>query len=91
MEDERRIMESAEEIEKLTTTVQELRISASQLEAAVEEADQRHSEVEAELVSMNLQVSHLSKTCTILRENQELTPNHTITQQTANTVIFQSQ
>ena len=71
MEDKHKITESAEEIERLTITVQELHVSASQLEAAADEAEQRCSEAEAKLVTMNSQVSHLSETCTMLQQENQ--------------------
>lgn len=73
--DECKIMESAKEIEKLTATIQELCISASELEAATDEAEQRHSDAGAELVTMNSQILHLGKTSRMMlqQENLQLT------------------
>ena len=39
-------MELSKEIESLTETIQELRVSASQLQTAVKEAEKRRSEAE---------------------------------------------
>ena len=56
-----------------TATVQELHVSTSQLQAAVEEADQRRSEAEEQLLTSNSQVWHLGKTCAMLQqENRQL-------------------
>ena len=69
-----RIMESEHKSAEAASVIEELRANASQLEEASDEAEQRRSEAEAELVTVNSQVSHLSETCTMLQqENQQLT------------------
>ena len=69
-----RITESDRKLTEAERVIEELRASASQLEEASNEAEQRRSEVEAELVTMNYQISHLSETCAMLQqENQQLT------------------
>ena len=63
----------SKEIESLTATVHELFVSALQLQTAIEEAEQRLSEAEEQLLTSNSQVSHLGDTCAILQqENRQL-------------------